>query len=600
MSLRKLCLPAAVAVLAVLFVQPGASSGVRDGGIFRVSFPLGLGGFDHVDPALAYSRESWSLLDTTCARLMRYADKPPPAGYRLVPEVATDFPKVSADGRTYTFTLRKGFRFNDGSPVRADAFAQAIARTLAPGVRSPALRYTQAIVGAEDVLAGHTPRPSGVTARGRTLIVRFTKEIRGFAAWTTMPFFCAVPPTLPPNPEGVRRLPGAGPYYVQEYVPGRRVKLRRNRFYGGTRSHHVDGFDVDLSADSPQQMLDRVESGKADWGYTLAGVHLERERALFQKYGNNEKRFFVNPGLTLKMYVLNSSRPLFRDNPKLRLAVNLALDRTSLSHPAGGRWTDQYIPEPVPGHWDKFIHPLGGDPARAKTLARRQHARRQGRPLRHRLPQPCETAQLVKQQLAPIGLDVEIKPFGGARRRARPTSAGSGIPASRGISPSSSGRPTSSIRRGTSTRRSTPRRRAAPTSPASTRGTTASSCAAQPACRARRGRRPTETSTCCWHARPPRSYRSTSSTRRPSSPRGSAASCDGRRSSSPRYASRTSRRRSTRARARAAGLDRRRARGRHLPRQLPGRGPGGVRSRRPGARLPRERAGRSSTRCARG
>ena len=343
---------------------------------------------------------------------MRYPDKPPPAGYRLVPEVATDFPKVSADGKTYTFTLRKGFRFSDGSPVQADAFAQAIARTLAPGVRSPALRYTQAIVGAEDVLAGRTPRPSGVTARGRTLIVRFTKEIRGFAAWTTMPFFCAVPPTLPPNPEGVRRLPGAGPYYVQEYVPGRRVKLRRNRFYGGTRAHHVDGFDVDLSADSPQQMLDRVESGKADWGYTLAGVHLERERALLQKYGNNEKRFFLNPGLTLRMYVLNSARPLFRDNPKLRLAVNLALDRTSLSHPAGGRWTDQYIPETVPGHVNRLIHPLGGDLAQAKALA--DGNTRGGKAVLYvtDFTQPMEQALLAKQQLASIGLNVEIKPFG--------------------------------------------------------------------------------------------------------------------------------------------------------------------------------------------
>ena len=219
MSLRKLCLPAAVAVLAVLFVQPGASSGVREGGIFRVTFQAGLGSFDHIDPALAYSRESWTLLDTTCARLMRYPDKPPPAGYRIVPEVATGFPKVSADGKTHTFTLRKGFRFSDGRPVQADAFAQAISRTLAPGVMSPALRYTRAIVGAEDVRAGRTPRPSGVTARGRTLVVRFTQEVRDFAAWTTMPFFCAVPPTLPPSAEGVRGFPEPAPITSRNTAP---------------------------------------------------------------------------------------------------------------------------------------------------------------------------------------------------------------------------------------------------------------------------------------------------------------------------------------------------------------------------------------------
>ena len=44
----------------------------------------------------------------------------------------------------------------------------------------------------------------------------------------------------PPN------FPGAGPYYVAEYRPLERVVIRRNRFYGGNRPHHVDGFHVDL------------------------------------------------------------------------------------------------------------------------------------------------------------------------------------------------------------------------------------------------------------------------------------------------------------------------------------------------------------------
>ena len=68
---------------------------------------------------------------------------------------------------------------------------------------------------------------------------------------TTSTFFCAVPPTLPADPEGVRTFPAAGPYYVAEHSPGERVVLRRNPHYGGTRPHHVDGFVVDLRATSP-------------------------------------------------------------------------------------------------------------------------------------------------------------------------------------------------------------------------------------------------------------------------------------------------------------------------------------------------------------
>ena len=62
------------------------------------------------------TRESWMLLDTVCARLMRYRDRKPPQGYQLVTEVAAAAPTISADGRTYTFRLRRGFRFSDGSP----------------------------------------------------------------------------------------------------------------------------------------------------------------------------------------------------------------------------------------------------------------------------------------------------------------------------------------------------------------------------------------------------------------------------------------------------------------------------------------------------
>jgi hypothetical protein len=49
---------------------------------------LGAGSFDYIDPALAYGSASWAVLNPVCATLMAYPDKPPPDGYRVVPEVA--------------------------------------------------------------------------------------------------------------------------------------------------------------------------------------------------------------------------------------------------------------------------------------------------------------------------------------------------------------------------------------------------------------------------------------------------------------------------------------------------------------------------------
>jgi ABC-type oligopeptide transport system substrate-binding subunit len=411
---RRCALIAGLSLLAVAALPAAqASTDARSGGIFRVSFQgsSSLHAFDHVDPALAYSRESWTLLDTVCARLMRYRDLPPPQGYQLVPEVAAAPPKVSRDGRTWTFRLRTGFRFSDGRPVDAHAFAHAIHRTMAPDVDSPGWLYTRAIVGADDVRAGRASRAVGVEARASTLVVRFTRPVGALDAWTTMPFFCAVPPTLPTSSEGVRTFPGAGPYYVSEYRPNQRIVIRRNRYYGGDRAHHVDGFDVDLSADSPEAVLDRIEAGKADWGYTKPHAAFGPGRNYLARYFT-KSRFFVDPGLTVAMFALNSSRPLFKDNPDLRRAVNLALPRSQFTaSPAAAYLTDQLLPRSVAAFRERRVYPDDGDLARATALAAGNLREGKANLYIPACAGVIACAQFVGGQLEQIGLEVEIRPF---------------------------------------------------------------------------------------------------------------------------------------------------------------------------------------------
>jgi peptide/nickel transport system substrate-binding protein len=347
---------------------------------------------------------------------MAYPDKRPPAGLRLQPEVAAAPPTVSRDLKTFTFKLRKGFRFSDGSPVRASAFARAINRTLTPSMKSPGALFTRHIVDAREVLAGERRTARGVRAHGDTLIVRFTRAAPDFPALTTLPFFCAVPPTLPVDAEGIAVFASAGPYRVTEYRPLERVVIRRNRFYGGSRPHHVDGFDVDLRAPSPEEPIRRIERGEADWTTNLMPVFLNPALGLVAKYGINRSRFFSRPGLALRMFAFNSSRALFRNNPALRKAVNFALDRQALQviggGPLGGRLTDQYIPPLVPGFRDGDVYPLRrADPGRARELARGNL--RGGKAILYtgNFGFPLVVAQLAKQQLEAIGLEVEIKPL---------------------------------------------------------------------------------------------------------------------------------------------------------------------------------------------
>jgi ABC-type oligopeptide transport system substrate-binding subunit len=401
----------AVSLVLVLPGALGSPSKARQGGTVLVAYRGS--DIDSLDPALAYTVAAALLLDPTCALLLRSGG---PHGLQagLQPEVAARLPRVSRDGKTYTFTIRRGFRFSDGSPVEASAFARAIYRTLAPGVKSPWAAYTHDIVGAEGVTAGKTSIPRGVTAKGNTLTIRLKRPIPDFPARTT--FLCAVPPSLPADPEGIAAFHAAGPYYIAEYRPAERVVLRRNPFYGGKRRHYADGFTVDLRMSSYAEVLDRIERGEADWGWALAPFYFDPARRLAAKYGVNKSQFFVQAGAGFRGYAFNTSRPLFKDNVPLRRAVNFAIDRAAFRRAAGGplssRLTDQYLPPGMAGFRDARIYPLERpDLRRARALARGNT--RSGKVVLYTIDAPHHIAfaQSIKQNLARIGLDVLIKDF---------------------------------------------------------------------------------------------------------------------------------------------------------------------------------------------
>jgi peptide/nickel transport system substrate-binding protein/oligopeptide transport system substrate-binding protein len=430
MPKRRVLFTAGVAVgVALGLASAGAGSGESDaapprGGTFRIAFaqpePL-----DTMDPAIANTQQSWALLDLTCARLMTYPDKPGQAAYRLVPEVAAAPPKVSRDGKTYTFILRHSFRFNDGRPVDARAFARAINRTLTPGLHSLGTRYMEDIVGARAVIAGRTQSASGVVASGYRLTIRLVQPLGDLPARTSMPFFCAVPPNLPPDLEGRGKFAGSGPYYVDEYRPNERIILKRNPYYGGKRRHYVDGFNVDLTVAGPQEILDRIEDGRIDWGITPPPLYFAAGRRLVEKYGL-KGQFQVRPGFTFRGFALNMDRPLFRGNPQLRQAVNYAIDRKAFAAPGlGTRLTDQLLPPSLPGYRNAKIYPLD-EPnlAKAKKLARGHLRGGKAVLYVNDLALTLGLGQLLKQQLAPIGLDVDVRGIPGAALPARLSNPG--------------------------------------------------------------------------------------------------------------------------------------------------------------------------------
>lgn len=421
----------------------GGAAEVQDGGTLVIGAP----DFDFIDPALAqpqnapFSMASWPVEDATCALLLRYAvGTPHGVRYRLVPEVAAGYPAVSRDGRTYTFTIRKGYRFSTGRPVTAASYASALNRILRPALRRalvgwnaaremrgpiarPASRtldtpavdaaeYLREVVGAAAVRQGQARAALGVKVAGNRLIIRLTRRVPDFPARMTMPYFCPVPADLPIDPEGVAApLPGSGPYYVAEFVRGSRVVLRRNDYYRGPRAQHLDEIVVKVG-DAAATTTRKTEAGEVDVDLLVSSCCVAQ---IADTYGVNKSRFFAFASPTVFYVVMNTSRPLFKNNPKLRRAVNFAIDRPKLMlqiapFAAVGSATDDYLSTVMPGYVDAHLYPLAGpDLVKARALARGNT--RSGKAVMY----VCEiggclpNAQTIQADLKEIGIDVELK-----------------------------------------------------------------------------------------------------------------------------------------------------------------------------------------------
>lgn len=402
-----------IAVATAIVSAPGAGARTfEDGGTLRVGIVAGL--FDSVDAAVTQTPATIPVVHATCATLMRNPDQPLPKGYTLVPEVAADYPRISNGGKTYTFTIRKGLRFSTGAPVTAADVAHTLNRVLNPVLHAYAARLFQDIVGARAVAKGRASEASGVVARGRTLTIRLTRPLGDFAARVAYGA-CVVPRTLPVDAEGAKPpIPTAAPYFVSAYVPGERVVLERNPYYRGSRPHRVDRIEIDLEPDGAG-IIDRVDRGDLDYGWVANADYGPRAGELERKYGVNRSRFFAVPTGFLRMFVLNTSRLLFRDNPALRRAVNFAVDRRALLRERGilgGAVTDQYLPPTLPGFHDARIYPLEKPDLEAATRLARGNER-SGKAVLYApaLPFATAQAQIVKANLRRIGIRVAVKQF---------------------------------------------------------------------------------------------------------------------------------------------------------------------------------------------
>jgi ABC-type transport system substrate-binding protein len=417
-------------LVAASFASAGTNGpALKKGGIWKMGTT---GASVQIDPQLAYVTTAWWIEYATAAKLFNYPDKSGPAGSKLVPEVASRF-VVSNSGKRYTFFIRKGFKFSDGTAVTAKSFKQAINRTANHDLASPGGQFITDpngtnIVGAKAVNDGNGTNVSGAIARGNRLIVNLTKADGTFMSKITMPFFQATSPKLPLNREvvnvnSIRDIPAAGPYAISRHDVNNLTSLRQNPFWkpgavstGRNRPRNLAGLDLQWNLNE-QTAFNQTKANQLDEG-PLPAAEVE---GVARQYGVNKTRFWTKPINCTGYLPMNTANNLFKGNLNLRKAVSYASSRRAYVAQAGpfaGQpWTHLFNPG-VPGWKNVNPYPLAPNLSLAKRLAAGHlkdgkitvYFRSSG------TTNPAQ-AQIVRQDLINIGFNssnITMKGFSGA------------------------------------------------------------------------------------------------------------------------------------------------------------------------------------------
>ena len=327
--------------------------------------------FDYVDPGLAYRTDDWSMLYSVNMMLVNFPEKAGAAGSQLYPEAATSFPTVSNNGTVYTFHIRPGLKFSDGSPVTAAAYQRAWERNLSPKMGSPLGvndQFQNVIVGADKFLAGKAQSISGISAKGLTLTFHLTKPNPTFVSYLSMQWFGAVKPNMPYSSSGLNTFASAGPYYIASRTPGRSTVLKRNPYYKGSRPANPDEIVFTPNVDVDQSLL-QVKAGQSD--LDIGGIPPTAAADLGKQYGVNKSRFYVGPTSCVNYMAMNTAKAPF-DNVSLRKAVNWAIDRPAQLRLLGayaGKRTSQILVPGIPGYKAFNAYAISGaNVAKAKAV----------------------------------------------------------------------------------------------------------------------------------------------------------------------------------------------------------------------------------------
>ncbi|MEO7017512.1 MAG: ABC transporter substrate-binding protein [Leifsonia sp.] len=425
--MKKLTSIGALAVAAALVLtgctSAGSSSGgssgaTAKGGTLTILTPATQ---VHLDPA-----KSQNLAITTLGLIVRRlttwqisVDAPA----KVVPDLATNTGTPSDGGKTWTYTLKDGLKFSDGSPITSADIKYGVERSFAPELSGGLSYHKSLLVGGAAYKGPYTggDLASIATPDAKTIVFHLTSAYGDWPWIASMPAFAPVPKAKD-NPTTYDNDPVAsGPYMVKSNQQGTALTLVRNPNWSAAtdsvRTAGPDSVIFKMSQDAgttAQSLIGDIGDAKNSFGSQYLGA---AQLAQVNKNPSAKARLATSKAGPISYLALNTQHGALKDL-KVRQAIQYAVDKKSFIIASGGAEAataaTTLITPGIPGRVDYNLYPTGpdGDVAKAKKLLQEAgHASDLNLTLLSQNDSSSlAQAQALQQGLERAGIKVTLKP----------------------------------------------------------------------------------------------------------------------------------------------------------------------------------------------
>lgn len=335
------------------------------------------------DPARLYTSGGGNVPSLVFRTLTTRNRESGAAGAKVVPDLATDTGRPSENATVWTYTLKKGLKYEDGTAITSADIKYGIERSFAPELSGGAPYLRDWLVGAADYQGPYKDKKGLAaieTPDSRTIVFHLDKPEGEFPYLATQTQFTPVPKAKDKGTKYEEHPISSGPYKVVENQnDGERVVLERNTYWSAAtdaeRKAYPDKVDVRSGLDSSviNQRLSASQGSDAAAVTTdtnLGPAELAKvtgDKALASRVGTGHFGYTnytaFNP--TVKPF----------NNVKVRQAISYAIDRTSVINAAGGSSLAEAATTFLPNQksfgytpYDLFPAGASGNAAKAKEL----------------------------------------------------------------------------------------------------------------------------------------------------------------------------------------------------------------------------------------